>query len=273
MSLLCAARLPRSAALMTRYSHHACVIGPSISRQYVPKFVSTKIAAWRSSRTRLAFSNGASLARILRVGVPLTVLGRGFRTAVHRGRSVVTRCKHRMHSVKSGKQWGKELPPGAAAEEAGATAAAGETAATAEPEQMTIKLMWQRYGAVAVGTHFGVYFTTVAALYAAVDQGLLGSTPEEKKEAIAKVADKMEPYVPEFAISSIRSSPAIGAFAVAWLSAKFTEPFRLVLTIFLVPKIARYMGRAPSLSPVAKAKDTVGAAAGALGALAKKQAK
>jgi hypothetical protein len=39
--------------------------------------------------------------------------------------------------------------------------------------------------------------------------------------------------------------PSSGALAVAWVTAKFTEPFRLVLTIYLIPKIARRLGRAP----------------------------
>jgi len=30
---------------------------------------------------------------------------------------------------------------------------------------------------------------------------------------------------------------------VAWVTAKFTEPVRLVVTMFLVPKIARRLGR------------------------------
>jgi len=38
-----------------------------------------------------------------------------------------------------------------------------------------------------------------------------------------------------------------GAFAVAWVLAKPTEPIRLGVTIFLTPKIARRFGFAPAL--------------------------
>lgn len=90
------------------------------------------------------------------------------------------------------------------------------------------------------------YFVTLAGLTAAVKQGVLGKTDEERAEAIEKVAEKLEPYIPAMAIDSIRSSPNVGAFAVAWVAAKFTEPIRLVATFFIVPRIARYLGRAPA---------------------------
>lgn len=115
----------------------------------------------------------------------------------------------------------------------------------AEPEKMTFSLLWKRYGAITIVTHFSVYFLTVAGLYVGVNNGLLGNDPVERKEAVESVANKLEPYIPEKATNMIRESPSVGAFAVAWLSAKFTEPIRLVVTIFLVPRIARHLGRAP----------------------------
>ena len=147
--------------------------------------------------------------------------------------------------------------PGSAAQKAASSesaAAASPAEATAEPEKMTISLLWKRYGMVAVGTHFSVYFATLAVLTAGVKQGLLGSNDEERAEAIEKVAAKFEPYAPERVVAAIRESPSLGAFAVAWVAAKFTEPFRLVVTIFLVPRIARHLGRAPAVA-VAKAAE------------------
>jgi len=90
------------------------------------------------------------------------------------------------------------------------------------------------------------YFVTLAGLTVAVKEGVLGKTDEERAEAIEKVAVKLEPYIPAVAIDSIRSSPTVGAFAVAWVAAKFTEPVRLVATFFIVPRLARYLGRAPA---------------------------
>ena len=61
-----------------------------------------------------------------------------------------------------------------------------EAPATGEGETLTLSLLWKRYGTVAIATHFGVYFVTLAGLYGGVSAGLLGQG-EEKKEAVDKV--------------------------------------------------------------------------------------
>ena len=43
---------------------------------------------------------------------------------------------------------------------------------------------------------------------------------------------------PAAVVDAVRTSPTFGAFAVAWVAAKFTEPARLVVTLFLVPRVA-----------------------------------
>ena len=68
----------------------------------------------------------------------------------------------------------------------------GSSETTASGEPMSFSLLWKRYGAVAIATHFGVYFATLAGLYGGVSAGLLGQG-DEKKEAIEKVAIKIEP--------------------------------------------------------------------------------
>jgi len=120
--------------------------------------------------------------------------------------------------------------------------ASSSTAAEGTAEPMTLSLMWKRYGVIAIATHFGVYFATLAGLYGGVSAGLMGQG-DEKKEAVEKVAVQLEPYVWKSVVDQIRSNPEFGAFAVAWVTAKFTEPVRLVVTMFLVPKIARRLGR------------------------------
>ena len=102
--------------------------------------------------------------------------------------------------------------------------------------------VWERYGWTAVGTHFGVYFATLAGLTSAVDQGLLGADADERREAVDKVAGALERVAPARAVDFVRESPAAGAFAVAWVAAKFTEPVRLVVTLFLVPRVAAVRG-------------------------------
>jgi hypothetical protein len=45
----------------------------------------------------------------------------------------------------------------------------------------------------------------------------------------------------------IRENPRVGTFAIAWVMTKFTEPARFAVALYTVPKIARYIGRAPPL--------------------------
>lgn len=124
---------------------------------------------------------------------------------------------------------------------------------TPAEEKMTLKVLWTRYGSIAICTHFSLYLVTLAGLTGLVNYGVLGNSPEEREEAIEKVATKIEPYVPTAATEAVRTSPFVGAFAIAWITAKFTEPIRLVCTMFLVPRIARRLGRAPPLTQPSKA--------------------
>ena len=96
---------------------------------------------------------------------------------------------------------------------------------------------WRLYGCTAVGTHFAVYGTTLAGLTCAVDVGLLGGG-REREEAVHKMSTLIEGVAPRALVETLRSSPTAGAFAVAWVLAKFTEPARLVVTVALTPRVA-----------------------------------
>ena len=93
------------------------------------------------------------------------------------------------------------------------------------------------YGWTAVGTHFAVYGTTLAGLTAAVDVGLLGGG-RARDEAVAKLSALVAPVAPRALVDGLRSSPTAGAFAVAWVLAKFTEIPRLAVTLALTPRVA-----------------------------------
>ena len=128
---------------------------------------------------------------------------------------------------------GSALKPGSAA---GAHGGGAGRVAAAE-EATTFTEAWRRYGWLFVGTHFSVYFATLAGLTAAVKNGLLGRSEEEQRSAVEKVAALADDYLPARACEAIRASPTVGAFAVAWVTAKFTEPVRLVVTVFLTPRL------------------------------------
>ena len=65
-----------------------------------------------------------------------------------------------------------------------------------------------------------------------------GADDDQRAEAVKSVAAVLEPVAPAAIVDAVRTSPPFGAFAVAWVAAKFTEPARLVVTLFLVPRVA-----------------------------------
>jgi hypothetical protein len=46
-------------------------------------------------------------------------------------------------------------------------------------------------------------------------------------------------------VDLIQKNPHVGNFVMAWVLTKFTEPARAVLTLAVVPRIARALGRVP----------------------------
>jgi len=126
---------------------------------------------------------------------------------------------------------------------------------TAEEEQKPslstrMKALWARYGYVAIGTYIGVYWATLAGLFYGYDSQLL--VPLEMLNDPAAASDKLATAMgmlrlPDSSIEWVRSEPRAGTFAIAWATAKFTEPVRALVTIWAVPKIARILGLAPAL--------------------------
>jgi Protein of unknown function (DUF1279) len=166
-----------------------------------------------------------------------------------------------------------------------ATTATTTTTSTTKKE--TFGSMMRTYGPVFLGTYVTVYLSTLSALYAGVASGALdpvalfttlGITSTAASSAAAVVASAgdgngllllLPPpttavelvynflshyeltksyahYVPDY--------PAVANFGVAWIAAKFTEPFRIPIAIGLTPRVAqslgyRYRRQPPPLSP------------------------
>lgn len=111
-----------------------------------------------------------------------------------------------------------------------------------------LRLMVKRYGATAVVTYLGVYVGTLGMLFAAVewgvnplDYGLDSGWLVEKATGMLEGYSWSEPFV-----EVIQKNPHAGNFAVAWILTKFTEPVRMLVTIAIVPRIARALGKAPA---------------------------
>lgn len=118
-----------------------------------------------------------------------------------------------------------------------------------EPKMGKIRLMVQRYGKVAVVTYLGVYVTTLGLLFGAIESGVNPfDYGVDSGNMVDKVTGMLEGYSwGEPVVESIRKNPHVGNFALAWILTKFTEPLRAVVTIGIVPRIARALGRAPPL--------------------------
>ena len=82
--------------------------------------------------------------------------------------------------------------------------------------------------------HFSVYFATLAGLYGAVEHKLLSAG--DAKEWLQRIgADRF--------IDLEHMNASAGNFAAAWILAKFTEPFRLLITAATTPRIAAFVYR------------------------------
>ncbi len=112
----------------------------------------------------------------------------------------------------------------------------------------------ERYGMVALGTYFSLYFGVLGALFCLFDSGLLTAAdlPTDMSQSIMCRVDGILSALPDWLEKFLRSvftkvqeEPRMQTLTVAWLATKLTEPVRLITTIFLTPRVARALGRAP----------------------------
>ncbi len=112
----------------------------------------------------------------------------------------------------------------------------------------------ERYGMVALGTYFSLYIGVLGALFCIFDSGLLTAAdlPTDMSQSIMGRVDGILSALPDWLENFLRSvftkmqeEPRMQTLTVAWLATKLTEPVRLITTIFLTPRVARALGRAP----------------------------
>lgn len=116
--------------------------------------------------------------------------------------------------------------------------------------------MIKMYGPVFVGTYLGVYFSTLFALYAGVESGVLDpvslfgfiglNDASEAKNTVQLVVDFMNDHAMTRPYASyIEKHPSVANLGVAWIAVKFTEPPRLATSLALTPRVARALGYKP----------------------------
>jgi len=97
-----------------------------------------------------------------------------------------------------------------------------------------LRQLVREYGALGVAVYIGVYLTTLGSLFAAVETNILPAG--DALNMLRRIgADRL------FDLDKI--NPSAGNFAVAWILAKFTEPFRMLTTLAILPRIGRLVKR------------------------------
>lgn len=116
----------------------------------------------------------------------------------------------------------------------------------------TASEMIRQYGPVFVGTYFSIYLFSWGAIFCGIDSGLLDPVQimgwisggaEESKSTVHMIVEYMEKY--EFTkpyASTVEKNPHFAHLGVAWVANKFTEPVRLMVTLGIVPSLARRFG-------------------------------
>ncbi len=107
---------------------------------------------------------------------------------------------------------------------------------------------------VALGTYFSLYFGVLGTLFCIFDSGILTAAdlPTDMSQSIMGRVDGILSALPDHVEEFLRSiftkmqkEPRMQTLTVAWLATKLTEPVRFLTTIFLTPRVARALGRAP----------------------------
>jgi Protein of unknown function (DUF1279) len=115
-----------------------------------------------------------------------------------------------------------------------------------EKPKNIVKEMMSKYGYVAIGTYLSVYLLTLGSIFTALDFDIFNAATFglDPLHMIKKVCDLIENTTGNTSIPAyINKNPTVGTFAIAWIMTKFTEPVRLGLTILIVPKVSRILGR------------------------------
>ncbi len=111
---------------------------------------------------------------------------------------------------------------------------------------------------VALVTYFSLYVGVLGALFCIFDSGLLTAAdlPTDMSQSMMDRVDAALSALPDWLENFVRSvfakmqeKPRMQTLTVAWLATKLTEPVRLITTIFLTPRVARALGRAPKRAP------------------------
>ena len=123
----------------------------------------------------------------------------------------------------------------------------------------TFSGMMRAYGPIFFYIHVSLYTAVLAGLFVGVDSGILdpvylmslignsaaqGAT--ETKNTVDFVVEWMQNHSYTQGMAPfVERNPHFASLAVAWIVVKFTEPIRLPISLFLTPRVSRYLGIQP----------------------------
>jgi hypothetical protein len=118
-------------------------------------------------------------------------------------------------------------------------------------KESKIKLLYNKYGRVAIGTYISVYIGSLFTIFGLFDSGvmLMSDLPfdldinRDGKVDMGDVNSMYQLVITYFKLDDYIDpetlSPRQGNFLLAWLTTKLTEPLRALVTIVVTPPIAR----------------------------------
>ena len=121
-----------------------------------------------------------------------------------------------------------------------------------------IKGLIKKYGYLSVGTYLSIYIMTLGAIYASLEFDVFNAATFglDPASMIKKVCDLVEGTTGNAELPAyIKTHPSAGIFAIAWVMTKFTEPVRLGVTIYAVPKLSRFLKGRKAAAVVASVVD------------------
>ena len=125
------------------------------------------------------------------------------------------------------------------------------TTSTKNEKESKLKILYNKYGRVAIGTYLSVYVGTLFSIYGLFDSGILipSDLPfdldvnEDGKVDMRDVGSMYGIVISYFKLDDYIDpstfTPSQGNFMLAWITTKLVEPLRALATIILTPPIAR----------------------------------
>eukprot|EP00980_Cylindrotheca_fusiformis_P007393 scaffold1525_cov142-Cylindrotheca_fusiformis.AAC.193 len=121
-------------------------------------------------------------------------------------------------------------------------------------------VLMKKYGPIFVGTYLVVYTATLGGLFVSVESGILDPAyvmsfvtdgTDDAKSSVQVIVEILDRYswTKQFA-PLVERNPSVANFGVAWVATKFTEPLRIAITVPLLPRVSRFLGRSVPVEDV-----------------------